>query len=399
MSAPRSAAPQFTTHIRATHVGSLIRPADLLQFIRPKQTGQPYDEQAYAKCLRASVEAVVRRQVEAGIDVVSDGEFGKSISWSQYALERLSGFERRSARPEDHGFARGADRARFAEFYRELDAAEGPPAAVGASAGVAVCVGPISYTGHAEIRRDIENFKSALSQAGARQGFLPVASPTSVIPDRKNEYYRSDEELLHAIADAMRAEYRAIVDAGLELQLDDARLAVTYDRMVPPASFADYRNWVAMNVEAINHALTGIPEERVRYHVCWGSWPGPHVTDVPFKDIVDLVLKIKARTYLIEGANPRHEHEWRVWESVKLPEGKVLAPGMISHATNVVEHPELVAQRILRLAKLVGRDRVVASTDCGFAQGPFHRRVHPTIMWAKLEALAEGARLASKELF
>ena len=385
--------------MRTTHVGSLIRPAELLQFIGPKQAGQPYDEQAYAKCLRASVAAVVRRQVEAGIDVVSDGEFGKSISWSQYALERLSGFERRGARPEDHGFNRGADRARFAEFYRELDAAEGPPAAVGASAGVAVCVGPISYTGHAELRRDIENFKSALGQAGARRGFLPVASPTSVIPDRRNEYYKSDEELLHAIADAMRAEYRAIVDAGLELQLDDARLAVTYDRMVPPASFADYRNWVAMNVEAINHALAGIPEERVRYHVCWGSWPGPHMTDVPFKDIVDLVLKVKAGTYLIEGANPRHEHEWRVWESVRLPEGKVLAPGMISHATNVVEHPELVAQRIVRLAQLVGRDRVMASTDCGFAQGPFHRRVHPTIMWAKLEALAEGARIASKALF
>jgi len=392
-------APHSTARVRTTHVGSLIRPAELLQFIRPKQAGQPYDEQAYAKCLRASVEAVVRRQVEAGIDVVSDGEFGKSISWSQYALERLSGFERRGARPDEHGFNRGADRARFAEFYRELDAAEGPPAAVGASAGVAVCVGPISYTGHAELRRDIENFKSALGQAGARRGFLPVASPTSVIPDRRNEYYKSDEELLHAIADAMRAEYRAIVDAGLELQLDDARLAVTYDRMVPPASFADYRNWVAMNVEAINHALAGIPEERVRYHVCWGSWPGPHVTDVPFKDIVDLVLKVKAGTYLIEGANPRHEHEWRVWESVRLPEGKVLAPGMISHATNVVEHPELVAQRIVRLAQLVGRDRVMASTDCGFAQGPFHRRVHPTIMWAKLEALAEGARIASKALF
>jgi len=392
-------APHSTARVRTTHVGSLIRPAELLQFIRPKQAGQPYDEQAYAKCLRASVEAAVRRQVEAGIDVVSDGEFGKSISWSQYALERLSGFERRGARAEEHGFNRGADRARFAEFYRELDAAEGPPAAVGASAGVAVCVGPISYTGHAELRRDIENFKSALGQAGTQRGFLPVASPTSVIPDRRNEYYKSDEELLHAIADAMRAEYRAIVDAGLELQLDDARLAVTYDRMVPPASFADYRNWVAMNVEAINHALAGIPEERVRYHVCWGSWPGPHVTDVPFKDIVDLVLKVKAGTYLVEGANPRHEHEWRVWESVKLPEGKVLAPGMISHATNVVEHPELVAQRIVRLAELVGRDRVMASTDCGFAQGPFHRRVHPTIMWAKLQALAEGARIASKALF
>jgi 5-methyltetrahydropteroyltriglutamate--homocysteine methyltransferase len=392
-------APHSMTRVRTTHVGSLIRPSDLLQFIRPKQAGQPYDEQAYAKCLRASVEAVVRRQVEAGIDVPSDGEFGKSISWSQYALQRLAGFERRSTRGEEHGFNRGADRARFAEFYRELDAAEGPPAAVGASAGVAVCVGPISYTGQAELRRDIDNFKSALGQAGARHGFLPVASPTSVIPDRRNEYYKSDEELLHAIADAMRVEYRAIIDAGLELQLDDARLAVTYDRMVPPASFADYRNWVALNVEAINHALVGIPEERVRYHVCWGSWPGPHVTDVPLKGIVDLVLKVKAGTYLIEGANPRHEHEWRVWESVKLPEGKVIAPGMISHATNVVEHSELIAQRIVRLAKLVGRDRVMASTDCGFAQGPFHRRVHPTIMWAKLEALAEGARLASTELF
>jgi 5-methyltetrahydropteroyltriglutamate--homocysteine methyltransferase len=394
------AAPHFSSdRIRTTHVGSLIRPAELLQFIRPKQAGQPYDEQAYANCLRSSVTAVVRRQVEAGVDVVSDGEFGKSISWSQYALERLGGFERRPARPGEHGFNRGADRARFADFYRELDAAQGPPAAVGASAGIAVCVGPISYTGQAELQRDVENFKTALAAAGAKQGFLPVASPTSVIPDRKNEYYKSEEALLYAIADAMRAEYRAIIDAGLYLQLDDARLAVTYDRMVPPASFADYRNWVAMNVEAINHALQGIPEERVRYHVCWGSWPGPHVTDVPFKAIADLVLRVKAGTYLIEGANPRHEHEWRMWESVKLPEGKVIAPGMISHATNVVEHPELVAQRIVRLAKLVGASRVVASTDCGFAQGPFHRRVHPTIMWAKLEALAEGARLASKELF
>ena len=385
--------------IRTTHVGSLIRPPELLQFIRPRQSGQPYDEKAYANCLRESVAQVVRRQAETGIDVPSDGEFGKSISWSQYALERLSGFERRPARPAEHGFNRGADRARFADFYRELDAAEGPPAAVGASAGAAVCVGPIAYTGQAELSRDIDNFKSALQAAGVPQGFLPVASPTSVIPDRVNEYYRSDRDLLYAIAEAMRAEYRAIVDAGLMLQLDDARLAVTYDRMVPPASFAEYRNWVATNVEAINHALEGIPQERVRYHVCWGSWPGPHVTDVPLKEIVDLVLKVNAGTYLIEGANPRHEHEWRVWESVKLPEDKVLAPGFISHATNVVEHPELVAERIVRLAKLVGRERVMASTDCGFAQGPFHRRVHPSIMWAKLEALAQGARLASKTLF
>jgi 5-methyltetrahydropteroyltriglutamate--homocysteine methyltransferase len=385
--------------ILTTHVGSLIRPPELLQFIRLKQNGQPYDVPAYASCLKAAVAEAVRRQAEAGIDLPSDGEFGKSISWSQYALERLSGFERRPARPGEHGSTRGADRARFADFYRELDAADGPPAQVGIAAGQAVCVGPVSYTGGAEVQRDIDNFKAALKQAGVQQGFLPVAAPSSVIPDRRNEHYRSDEELLHAIAEAMRAEYRAIVDAGLLLQLDDARLAVTYDRMVPPASFADYRKWAERQVEAINHALQGIPEERVRYHVCWGSWPGPHTTDVPLSDIVDLVLKVKAGAYLIEGANPRHDHEWRVWERVKLPEGKKLAPGVISHATNVVEHPELVAQRLVRLAKLVGRERVLASTDCGFAQGPFHRRVHPSIMWAKLEALAEGARIASKALF
>jgi 5-methyltetrahydropteroyltriglutamate--homocysteine methyltransferase len=385
--------------ILTTHVGSLIRPPELLQFIRPRQNRQPYDERAYESCLQASVADVVRRQAQAGVDLPSDGEFGKSISWSQYALERLSGFERRAAQPGEHGSTRGADRARFADFYKELDAADGPPAQVGTAAGQAVCVGPVAYTGQAELQRDIANFKAALVQAGVAQGFLPVAAPSSVIPDRKNEYYKSDDELLQAIAEAMRTEYRAIVDAGLLLQLDDARLAVTYDRMVPPASFAQYRSWVARQVEAINHALQGIPEERVRYHVCWGSWPGPHSTDVPFRDIVDLVLKVKAGTYLIEGANPRHEHEWRVWESVRLPEGKALAPGMVSHATNVVEHPELVAQRIVRLARLVGRERVLASTDCGFAQGPFHRRVHPSIMWAKLEALAEGARLASRELW
>ena len=385
--------------IPTTHVGSLIRPPELLQFIRLKQNGQPYDAPAYESSLKAAVADVVRRQAQAGIDLPSDGEFGKSISWSQYALERLSGFERRPARAGEHGSTRGADRARFAEFYRELDAADGPPAQVGVAAGQAVCVGPVAYTGQAEVGRDIGNFKAALRQAGLTQGFLPVAAPSSVIPDRINEYYRSDEELLYAIAEAMRAEYRAIVDAGLLLQLDDARLAVTYDRMVPPASFADYRKWAELQVEAINHALHGIPEQRVRYHVCWGSWPGPHTTDVPLKDIADLVLKVKAGTYLIEGANPRHDHEWRVWHDLRLPVGKALAPGVISHATNVVEHPELVAQRLVRLAQLVGRENVLASTDCGFAQGPFHRRVHPSIMWAKLEALAEGARIASRQLF
>jgi len=385
--------------ILTTHVGSLVRPGPLLPFIRAKQSGQPYDEPAYRECLARSVIEVVERQAAAGIDVPSDGEFGKSISWSQYALERLSGFERRPIKAGESRFARGADRSRFPEFYAELDAASGPPASAGASVGEAVCVAPIRYTGEAEVQRDIANFKTALARAGVAEGFLPVAAPASVIPDRRNEYYASAEEMLEAIVDAMRVEYRAIVDAGLLLQLDDARAAVTYDRMVPPASFGDYRRWLELEVEAINRATQGIAPERIRYHVCWGSWPGPHTSDVALKDIVDLILRVRAGAYLIEAANPRHEHEWRVWEKAKLPAGSVLVPGVISHATNVVEHPELVAERIVRFARLVGPQNLIAGTDCGFAQGPFHRRVHPSIMWAKLEALAEGARLASRELW
>jgi len=392
--------PRSDGRIPTTHVGSLIRPPELLQFIAARQAGKPYDEAAYQACLSRSVAEIVRQQAKTGIDLPSDGEFGKAISWSQYALERLSGFERRRSAPGSDPFKRGADRARFAEFYAELDRADGAPTtASAAGAPIAVCVGPIEYTGQAEIERDIANFKAALKAAGLQQGFLPVAAPASVIPDRKNEYYRSESECLDAIAQAMRTEYRAIIDSGLLLQLDDARFAVTYDRMVPPATLQEYRSWVAKHVEVLNAALEGIPEERVRYHVCWGSWPGPHVTDVPLKDVVDLVLRVRAGAYLIEGANPRHEHEWRVWEEIKLPPGRKLVPGVISHATNIVEHPELVAERIARYAKVVGRENVMAGTDCGFAQGPFHRRVHPSIMWAKLEALVEGARLASRKLW
>jgi len=383
-----------TDRILTTHVGSLIRPQVLQDFLRAKQKGEPFDKQAYEKCVTDSVAAVVRRQAEAGVDVISDGEFGKSISWSQYVLERLSGFERRPVKPGANPFARGADRERFAEFYAELDAREGV-----ATTTDSVCVGPIAYTGQAELQRDIDNFKAALKDVKVEEAFLPVAAPASVVPDRKNEYYKSDEECLHAIGAAMRTEYKTIVDSGFLLQVDDARAAVTYDRMVPPGSFADYRKWVAMHMEVLNHAIAGLPPERIRYHVCWGSWPGPHTTDVPLKDIVDIILSMRVGAYVIEGANPRHEHEWKVWKDVKLPEGRVLIPGVISHATNVVEHPELVAERVVRYAKLVGRENVIAGTDCGFAQGPFHRRVHPSIMWAKLEALAEGARLASKELW
>jgi 5-methyltetrahydropteroyltriglutamate--homocysteine methyltransferase len=271
-----------TDRILSTHVGSLIRPPELQEFLRAKQAGKPFDERAYDACLAASVAEIVRRQAQAGIDVVSDGEFGKSISWSQYVLERLSGFERRPFKPGGNTFQRGADREKFAEFYAELDAQDGV-----ATTMDSVCVGPISYTGQAAVQRDIDNFKAALKTTKAADAFLPVAAPASVIPDRKNEYYKTDEELLHAIGAAMRTEYRMIVDAGFLLQLDDARAATTYDRMVPPASFDDYRNWVAMHVDVLNAAIAGIPRERIRYHVCWGSWPGPHTSDVPLKDIVD----------------------------------------------------------------------------------------------------------------
>jgi 5-methyltetrahydropteroyltriglutamate--homocysteine methyltransferase len=383
-----------TERILTTHVGSLIRPAPLQEFLRAKQAGKPYDHAAYEICLASNVADVVREQAKLGIDVVSDGEFGKSISWSQYVLERLSGFERRPIKPGGNPFTRGVDRERFADFYAELDAREAMATTV-----EAVCVGPIAYTGEAELKRDIANFKAALKDVNVSEAFLPVAAPASVIPDRKNEYYKSEEELIRAIGAAMRTEYRMIIDAGFVLQLDDARAAVSYDRMVPPASFADYRKWLALQVDVLNEAIAGLPQDRIRYHVCWGSWPGPHTTDVPLKDIVDLILGMKVGAYVLESANPRHEHEWRVWETAKLPSDRLLIPGVISHATNVVEHPELVAERIVRVARLVGRENLLAGTDCGFAQGPFYRRVHPSIMWAKLDALVQGARIASAQLW
>lgn len=379
--------------ILTTHVGSLIRPPELQEFYRAKQAGQRYDQDAYERTLRETVKSIVKRQADCGLDVISDGEYGKSYSWSQYALERLAGFERRPFQG-NNAFARGADRSRFSEFYAELDAQEKV-----ATTMDSVVVGPISYTGHRLLQKDIDNFKAALSGVDATEAFLPVAAPASVIPDRKNEFYKNDDDVLAAIGAAMRDEYKQIIENGFLVQLDDARTAVTFDRMVPPGTLQDYLKWVARHVEILNEAIKGLPREKIRYHVCWGSWPGPHVSDVPLKTIVSLILKLKVGAFVIEGANPRHEHEWKVWADVKLPKDVVLIPGVISHATNIVEHPELIQERIVRLAKLVGRENVLASTDCGFAQGPFYRRVHPSIMWAKFEALVEGARLASKELW
>jgi 5-methyltetrahydropteroyltriglutamate--homocysteine methyltransferase len=387
-----------TERILTTHVGSLVRPEKLLEFGRARQRGEAVDEAAYQATLKEFVADAVKRQAEAGIDIVNDGEYGKSTSWALYVLKRLDGFEQRPVKASASAFARGADRERFKEFYAELEG-RGEKQWSNVTTTDAICVGPIKYTGLAELQQDIDNLKAGLKGVKVEEAFLPVAAPSSAIPDRKNEYYKTEEDLIVALAEALQTEYRAIVDAGFLLQVDDARAAVTYDRMVPPASFEEYHRWVARHVEVLNHALEGIPEDRIRYHVCWGSWPGPHTTDVPLKKIVDLVLKVKAGAYLLEAANPRHEHEWKVWKDVKLPAGKILVPGVVSHGTNVVEHPELVAERLTRFASLVGRENVIAGTDCGFAQEQFNRRVHPSIMWAKLEAMAEGARIASKELW
>ena len=378
--------------ILTTHVGSLIRPPRLLEFLRAKQEHLSYDERAHAACLKDTVAEVVQQQAAVGIDIVSDGEFGKAISWSQYALERLAGFERRPF-VGGNPWMRGADRESFKGFYAEMDSRD-----QGATVAESVVVGPLRYTGQAALQRDIDDFKAALADVDVVEGFLPVAAPSSVVPDKKNEYYKTDDDLQMAVAEAMRTEYRTIADAGLLVQLDDARAAVTFDRMVPPKTFQDYHRWLERQIEIMNYALKGIDPARVRYHVCWGSWPGPHVTDVPLKAIVNTLLKARVGAFVIEGANPRHEHEWQVWRDVDLKD-KLLVTGVISHATNVVEHPELIAERIVRLANLIGREQVIAGTDCGFAQGPFYRRVHPEIMWAKLETLAAGAQIASKSLW
>ena len=383
-----------TNRILTTHVGSLIRPQALQDIMRAKQSGQPFDQAAYDKCLKDSVGDVVQRQAEIGIDVPSDGEFGKAVSWNQYILERLSGFELRPIPADYRPGIPGADRSRFKEFYAELDMREPR-----ANPDLVACVGPVKYIGQEILKRDIENFKAALKGQKVEEAFMPVVAPSSALPDRKDEFYKTEEEWLTAVTDAMRVEYKMIVDAGFILQIDDARFATAFDRMVPPGTFQDYRRWLEKFVETLNHALEGIPEDRIRYHVCWGSWPGPHVSDVPLRDVVDLILKVKAGAYVIESANPRHEHEWQVWKDVKLPPGRVLIPGVISHATNVVEHPELIAERTVRFANQLGRENIMIGTDCGFAQGTFYRRVHPSIMWAKFEALVEGARLATKQLW
>ncbi len=341
--------------------------------------------------LARAVADVVRRQREVGVDIVNDGEFGKS-SWASYILQRISGFEiREDVRMPLRWL--GRDRERFADFFADEmpRGLEGDP--------TEVCVAPIEYRdarGH--LARDIRNLRRAADLAGAPEVFMTAVAPASAAYNGINEHYPSERDFVLALADALRHEYRAIHEAGFILQVDDAVLANMYDHLVSQAP-ERYEEWASLRVDALNHALEGIPPERVRYHVCFGSWHVPHVADAPLDAIIGYVLRVNAGAYSIEAANPRHEHEWRVWRNVRLPEGKILIPGVVTHHTTTVEHPRLVADRIVRYAELVGRENVMAGTDCGFAQTEAIRRVHPSVMWAKLEALVEGAAIASDELW
>jgi len=368
--------------ILTTHVGSLIRPTGFGEGIA---NGVSAETQ-----LREAIMDVVARQVRLGIDIVNDGEYSKS-SWSSYILERLNGFEIRQNQLQPLYWL-GRDRMRFAEFFAQ----EMPLASTGMPAEV--CIGPIEYRDDGSLERAITTLKHAASAAHAKEAFMTVVAPASTAFNGVNEYYRSDRDYVFAIADALRAEYRAVHDAGLVLQVDDAVIANMYDSLVQQSP-ERYREWAQLRVDALNHALNGIPEECVRYHVCFGSWHVPHVADAPLEEIIDLVLQVNAQAYSIEAANARHEHEWRVWEKVRLPAGKILIPGVVTHHTISIEHPRLVADRIVRFAKLVGAENVIAGTDCGFAQTQNIHRVHASVMWAKLEALVEGARLASAELY
>jgi 5-methyltetrahydropteroyltriglutamate--homocysteine methyltransferase len=392
-----------TERILTTHVGSLPRPESIKALLRARLGGQPLDESQLAVRVAEAVTAVVRQQAEVGLDVISDGEMGKT-SFLAYAEQRLTGFVPMAANAPDvpssnvgSSWARRLDTRREWQAFREYYA-EYLPRAMPPAAPPSVCQGPITYQGQALLQRDLATFKTALQGVNVGEAFVPAIAP-AMVGRGQNQYYATEEEYVFAIAEALKTEYRAIVDAGFILQIDDPGLGETWDMMLPAPPVEEYRRMQARNIEALNHALAGIPEERVRYHLCWGSWQGPHVHDLGLRDIVDLVLRVKAQAYSIEAATPRHAYEWRVWEDVPLPAGNVLIPGVIAHTTAVVEHPETVAERIMNFARLVGRERVIAGADCGFAQGAMYQRQHPTVMWAKFAALVEGARLASERLW
>jgi 5-methyltetrahydropteroyltriglutamate--homocysteine methyltransferase len=386
--------------ILTTHTGSLPRPADLVEALNAKELGQSHDGRALDSRVSRAIAEIVQRQADTGLDVINDGEHSK-VSWMAYARGRLSGLEEIDSPVRFRGATR--DSLAFPAAYEDMKVMlAGRSAAIVAKRTVRpkawVCSGPIAYVGQNELRADIDNLKAALKGVKAEEAFVTAISPSNLELYYDNHYYGSAEEYLAALADAMHVEYKAIVDAGFVLQIDDPRMATHYNR-TPDASVEDCRKFMALRVEAVNHALRGIAPDRVRFHTCYSVNIAPRLFDFELKHFVDLMLKIRAGAYAIEAANPRHEHEWKLWRDVRLPDDKILIPGVVSHCIHLVEHPELVAQRIVRFAEVVGRERVIAGTDCGFGTSGAGDEVHPDVAWAKLRSLVEGARIASRKLW
>jgi 5-methyltetrahydropteroyltriglutamate--homocysteine methyltransferase len=371
-----------------------------VELLASEEAGELVDAALLRERVRDSVDEVVSRQAALGLDVINDGEHSK-MSFTTYTAQRLGGLEPVPGQSGERTPSR--DSTQFAAVYEEMRmmyAARPSNIRKRRSRALLACTGPVTYTGYERVQADIANLKLAMQAraSGPDEGFITALSPTNVAPHYRNEYYRTQEEYVVAIADAMREEYTAIVDAGFVLQIDDPRLATYYDRS-PDLSIEECRKFIAYNVEIVNHALRGIPEDRVRFHTCYSTNVAPRVHDLELKHFVDLLVTIRAGAYSIEAANPRHEHEWRVWEHARLPENKMLIPGVVSHCITLVEHPELVAERIIRFASVLGRERVIASNDCGFATSAAGDEVHPDVAWAKMTSLCEGARLASEHLW
>jgi len=379
--------------ILTTHVGSLPRPDDLFELMLARMDGKPVDMQAYAERVRTAVGECVREQVDVGLDIVSDGEMAKP-SFITYAAERLSGLEKREGvRPSP--FSNTRETKDFPDYYKSAVAEQ---VSARRRRALMVCAGPIAYKGHAQLKADLDVLRSAVTGVKASEAFVPAIAPSNIEATTPNEHYPNAEAYVFAIAEAMREEYRAIVDAGFLLQIDDPFL-VTYYITRPDLSIAECRKWAELRVEALNTALAGIPEDRIRFHTCYSINMGPRIHDMQLKDIIDIILKVRAGAYTFEAANPRHEHEWEEWRRAKVPDDKVLIPGVITQSTVLVEHPELVAQRIGRFADVVGRERVIAGADCGFASFAGSNEVHPSIVWCKFKSLVDGARMASKQLW
>jgi 5-methyltetrahydropteroyltriglutamate--homocysteine methyltransferase len=407
----------MANRILTTHVGSLPRPQELLDIAQRRTLGEKFDQAAFEKVLKNAVIDVVRHQKDVGVDLVNDGELGHTMGWAYdygswwtYIVPRLGGVEvldtglwftkleahtQTPMAPNDFVVGDWGDRrdmTKFQEAYMDPQSGCGLPEQFMTEHSPLV-TGPITYAGKDLIKRDIANFKAGLDAAGIKEGgWMNVIAPASCAR-MPNQYYKTEEELLYACADAIREEYQAIIDAGFGIQLDDPAIGENWDQQKEEPSVEGYRRYTKMCIDALNHSIKGLPSDKIRFHLCWGSWHGPHTTDIPMKHLADLMLSVNADYYSFEAANARHEHEWRLWKDVKLPAGKKLLPGIVSHSTNLIEHPELVADRIVRWAETVGPENVIASTDCGLGG-----RVHPQIAWAKLEALAQGAELASKRL-